>query len=320
VELRGEESGRVDEPLVTDVSVVVATRDRPGRLRRLLATLDAQTLPAERFEVVVVDDASGPETAAVLAGTRARVIRRDTPGGPGAGRNVGWRAARSPLVAFTDDDCEVTPEWLETLLETASANPGAFIQGRVLPLPAEEASYGPFSHTIRIEGLTRGFETANMLYPRELLERLGGFDERFSRSGEDTDLAWRAMDAGARAVFAHDALAYHAVVQLGPRGQLRRAARWHEAPLVYKRHPALRRTLALGIFWNSGHLRAWAALVALVLPARLRWLRLALAAPYVRYLVARRSGPLLAPYLVLRDGIELATLVRGSLRYRTLVL
>ena len=101
---------------------------------------------------------------------------------------------------------------------------------------------------------------------------------------------------------------------------LRRAARWHEAPLVYKRHPELRRTLVLRLFWNTRHLEAWALLVALLLPRRLGLLRAMLAAPYVRRLVVRRSGPLLAPYIVAYDLVELGTMVRGSLRYRTLVL
>lgn len=307
---------------MTDVSVVITTRDRPERLQRQLAALRAQTLAPERYEVVVVDDASGPETAAVLAsaGDGVRVVRRATPGGPGAGRNSGWRASRGRLVAFTDDDCEVAPDWLAAFLAAAERHPGAVLQGRVLPHPAEAASIGPFSHTVRNEGLTRGFETANMLYPRELLERLGGFDEVFTQSGEDTDLAWRALDAGTEARYVPEALAYHAVVALGPAGMLRRAARWHEVPLLYRRHPELRRTLVLGVFWNERHLEAWCAVVALALPRRLRLLRWLLAAPYLRRLVARRSGPLLAPYLILHDAIELGTLARGSLRHGRLVL
>ena len=309
-----------------DIAVVITTRDRPDRLARQLAALRAQTLPPDRFEVIVVDDASGRETQTLLEreaaapGLRLRVVRRAVTGGPGAGRNSGWRQTRAPLVAFTDDDCEATPAWLEALLGAARDHPGAFLQGRVLPLPAEAPSFGPFSHTVRIETLTRGFETANMLYPRALLERLGGFDETFTQSGEDTDLAWRALEAGAEAVWVPTALTHHAVVQLGPLGMLRRAMRWHEAPRAYKLHPRLRQTLVWRLFWSRHHLWALRALVALALPRQLWWLSLWLAAPYVTRLVERRSGPLLAPYIVVHDAIEIATLLRGSLRYRTLVI
>jgi GT2 family glycosyltransferase len=307
------------------LSVVIATRDRPERLARQLASLRAQT--TDRFEVIVVDDGSGPAVGELLAGEKKlpgldlHVVRRETPGGPGAGRNSGWRLARAPLVAFTDDDCEVAPGWVEAYLAAAAEHPGSFLQGKVLPLPAEEPSYGPFSHTIRIEELTRGFETANILYPKALLEQLGGFDEIvFTRSGEDTDLAWRAMATGAEPVFVEDALAYHAVIALGPRGHLQRAARWHEAPLVYRRHPGLRRTLVHRLFWSREHAWAFRALLALLLPRKLWWIRWWLAAPYVVHLTARRSGPLLAPYLILHDATEIATLARGSIKHRTLVL
>jgi hypothetical protein len=215
-----------------------------------------------------------------------------------------------------------TPAWLEALLQAAQEHPGAFLQGKVTPIPEEWPSFGPFSHTVVVEELSRGFETANIAYPRELLERLGGFDAAaFSKAGgEDTDLGWKAIAAGAQPVFVADALVHHAVVDLGPLGQLRNAARWDESVLSYKRHPALRKTLYLRLFWSREHWWALRALVALALPRRLGWLRMALAAPYVVRLVERRSGPLLAPYIVLRDAIEVGTMVRGSIRYRTLVL
>ena len=312
-----------------EISVVISTKDRPERLGRQLAALRAQSVPADAFEVIVVDDGSGPETGALLAREAEhfpegslRTIRREVSAGPATGRNEGWRAARGELIAFTDDDCEASPGWLEALLRAAAEHPGSFLQGRILPLPSELDGFGPFSHTIRIEALSRGFETANIAYPRELLERLGGFDETaFGKAGgEDTDLGWKAIAAGSEPVFVEDALAHHAVLHLGPLGLLERATRWDETVLAYKRHPGLRKTLVLGVFWNGEHLRAVRAFAALLVPRRLWWLRWWLAAPYVAYLVERRSGPLLAPYIVTRDLVEIASLLRGSARYRTLVI
>lgn len=316
-------------PVGPEVSVVISTRDRPVRLARQLAALRAQTVAPERFEVIVVDDGSGPATAELLEreagnfdGTALRVVRRDVAAGPATGRNAGWRTASAPLIAFTDDDCEAAPDWLEAYLAAAVRHPGRFLQGKVLPLPAELAEFGPFSHTIRIEELSRGFETANIAYPRALLERLGGFDEvSFGKAGgEDTDLGWKAIAAGVEPVWVPEAVAFHAVLNLGPIGMLQRATRWDETVLAYKRHPGLRRTLIAGVFWNREHLRAVRALAALVVPARWWWLRWWLAAPYVAYLMERRSGPALAPYIVLRDAVEIGTLLRGSVRYRTLVI
>jgi glycosyltransferase involved in cell wall biosynthesis len=311
------------------ISVVMATHDRPERLRRALAALRAQTIDADRYELVVVDDGSGAETVTVLEAERAtsdgpalRVLRQAPSQGPAAARNLGWQAASAALIAFTDDDCEVTPAWLETLLEVSGAHPGAIVQGPTTANPAESDRYGPFSHTLENHTLGRGYETANILYPRALLERLGGFDsEAFSRAGgEDTDLAWRAIEQGVEPAWAPGALVHHAVTNPGPIGKLRAATRWTESMLAYRRHAGLRRTRYAIVFWNRHHFEVVRAGAALIVPRRYWWLRWWLAAPYLSHLVQRRSGPLLAPYLILYDALEVASVVRGSLRYRVLVI
>src|SRR3982074_1756325 len=100
-----------------EVSVVVASHDRPARLAALLEALRAQELGRDAFEVVVVDDGSAPGTAAVLDAERNRgeldlvVLRHERARGPAAARNAGWRRARASLIAFTDDDCRPPPHW-----------------------------------------------------------------------------------------------------------------------------------------------------------------------------------------------------------------
>jgi hypothetical protein len=234
----------VDEPLV---SVVVSTYNRPARLARLLDGLSVQTLPAAQFEVVVVDNGSGPETAHVLAAERARgrlaliCARHAVTLGPAGGRNAGWRLARAPLVAFTDDDCVPASAWLEQLLALASEHAGAVVQGQTQPDPSEQDKAGLLSHTVRIEWLGPQFQTCNILYPRAVLEALGGFDERFGLepAGEDTDLAWRAIESGCPMVFAPEAVVYHGVQRLSVAGTLALAARWSEVTRVFARHPQL---------------------------------------------------------------------------------
>jgi glycosyltransferase involved in cell wall biosynthesis len=318
-----------DSWVTPEVSVVLATHDRPHRLARALQALRTQTLAASSYEVIVVDDGSGPETVRMLDGERAirdgpelRVMRQEPARGPAAARNLGWRAATAPLVAFTDDDCEPTERWLEELLAGSAKHPGAIVQGPILPNPTELPRYGPFSHTVSNDSPSRGFETANILYPRGLLERCGGFDEQsFPRAfGEDSDLAWRAIELGAPRAWVANGVVHHAVTYLGPGGKLRLARRCESAMLAYARHEKLRRTRHLGIFWNRHHSEFVRAAVALMIPRRLWWVRWCLAAPYVAYLVERRSGPLLAPYLVLYDSVEVFSCVRGSLLYRVVVI
>jgi GT2 family glycosyltransferase len=311
-----------------DVSVVFATHDRPQRLTSQLEALRKQTLPADRYEVIVVDDASGSETRDLLEHERERrgmaltVIRRDRSGGPAAARNEGWRAARAPLIAFTDDDCQAPPGWLEAGLEAAHENPGAFVQGPTEPIPEEYLSYGPFSHTMLVTECGPGFETCNIFYPRELLERLGGFDEHSytGPGGEDTDLGWKAIEAGVSPAWAPDALMYHAVTNLGPVGRVRMAARWDESMLPFRRYAGLRRQRYGGFFWSETHLWLFGAVLALFVPKRLWWLRAWLASPYVVRLTNRRSGPLLTPYLIVHDLVEVFAVLRGAIRYRVFIL
>jgi len=111
-----------------DVSVVIPTRNRETRLRFALEALAAQTLPRERFEVVVVR-ASDAEEPLVSAPPGLPVRFLACPPGPAAQRNLGWRAARAPLIAFTDDDCRPAPDWLERLVAAADSS-GGILQGR----------------------------------------------------------------------------------------------------------------------------------------------------------------------------------------------
>jgi glycosyltransferase involved in cell wall biosynthesis len=311
---------------------VVATRGRPARLAALLRSLREQRLPADSFEVIVVQDGDDDETGAVVDEELrrevldVRFVQRDRRGGPGAARNDGWKAARGPLVAFIDDDCVASPEWLAAGLEAAGEPSGIVVQGRTDPDPAELDLLGPFSHTQRVDSAGPRYQTCNMFYPRALLDRLAGFDaESFPSGGEDTDLAWRAMAAGASVTYAERARVLHAVARLGPMGKLRLLRRFTEAVQLYSRHPELRKAqLTFGIFWSGSHYLLVRALVAALLPRRLWPLRRWLASAYLVHLLGRGTeeggGVLHAPYFLLYDLFELVTVVRGAIRYRTLVI
>ncbi|MFI5122417.1 MAG: glycosyltransferase family 2 protein [Vicinamibacteria bacterium] len=311
------------------VAVVIATHDRPRRLAQLLAALRAQT-PAPD-EVLVVDDGSAEGTAAVLAAELERgqlplhVVRREQAAGPATARDQGWRASASELVAFTDDDCAPDQRWLAEVVRAAQRSPGSFVQGRTLPNPEEIDGFGPFSRSIWVRELDPAFQTCNIAYPRELLERIDGFDVRtfgLAPGGEDCDLGWRAIEAGARPVFAPEALVHHAVDDLGPVGKLRVAARWTTPMTAYARHPELRRSqFRFGIFWKEIHWMFFKAVIGALLPARLHLLKAWLLYPYLRDVWARGrvegGGVALAPYFMLHDLIEVAAVARAGVRTRT---
>ena len=287
-----------------EVTVVIPTRDRPAGLAATLAALRAQTLAPDRFEVVVVDDGSSPPARAA---DPVRLLRHEASRGPAAARNTGWRAARAPLVAFTDDDCTPAPGWLEALL--AAAGDRVVVQGPVEPQPGVEP--GPRSHTLAVGGPNRVFFTANVAYPRALLDELGGFDEWFRRAcGEDVELGARAVAAGVEVRFARAALVFHEVRPLSLREHLRQTAKWTDAARVLKLHPELRGDLTARVFWRPSHPPFLLALAGLL--AR----RPLLAVPYLVGL-RQRGG---APRLVLIDAAEVATMLVPSARHRTLML
>lgn len=314
------------EPLV---SVVVATHNRPARLEQLLESLAQQSLERASFEVIVVDDGSAAPTPQLLKawadGTRLplRVLRNAPARGPAAARNAGWRAAGGRLIAFTDDDCRAGPGWLQAGLEAEREAPGSIVQGRTEPDPREPQAKALFSHTVRVEGLGPRYETCNIFYPRELLGRLGGFDEGFGArpAAEDTDLAWRAIESGATAVFAPGAIVHHAVESLTTRQALRTATRWGEAVRVFARHPGVRVILHRRLFWNVWHYLAWRSLAALLAPAWLRRMVLTLHLVQLRRRArAAGAGPTAIPLLLLVDVVECWAVARGAVRHRTPVL
>jgi GT2 family glycosyltransferase len=318
-----------------DVSVVVATFKRPDLLARLLIALRRQSFSHEQFEVVVVHEASDAATARVLEreadlpGLELRTVNRDLAGGPAKARDDGWRAARGRLIAFTDDDCRPAPDWIANGAAAAEGHPDAFVQGRTEPDPEDVERVPPwsrpFTRTVKVTDLDPAFQTCNVFYPVSLLRRVDGFDvASFGQplGGEDSDLAWRAIEAGAPAVFAPDALVFHAVHRLGPWGKLWVAARWTNAMQVFVRHPGLRRALFTHrVFWKGSHYLLVRAGLATLVPRRWRAVRAWLAAPYLVHLIHRGriegGGLMLAPYYALHDLIEVITVLRAAIRYRS---
>lgn len=311
------------------ITVVVCTRDRAPRLARLLASLRAQTLDSQRFEVVVVDDGSRDDTPALLQRQLASdALKLRVLDGRQAGiaeaRNVGWHAAAAPIVAFTDDDCEVSPVWLSEGLRACERWPDAIIQGRTLPMPGELERRGIFSRTQEVQRLGPFFQTCNIFYPIWVLEQLGGFAREFRRAGEDTDLAWRALERRICARFAPTALAWHAVEDLGPIGHLRLTLRWSDAVANLARHPKLARELLVHrVFWKRSHALLFQAVLGALLALRLKPAAL-LACPYLLHALTRcravGASPALVTYVLVHDLLESYAAIRGGARHGVVVI
>jgi glycosyltransferase involved in cell wall biosynthesis len=306
-----------------EISVVIPTHDRPAGLARLLDALREQSIGTQRFEVIVVDDGSRVPVAVEPDGLQLRVLRHEHARGPAAARNTGWRAASTQTVAFIDDDCAAAEGWLGAILKAADGG-RTVVQGKVSPMPDQAQLLRPLSHTIEVGGASPLFVSANIAYPRALLERVSGFDERFRRAcGEDAELGARARRAGAVVRFAPDALVYHEVRELSLVGHIRHTLKWTDGVAALAMHAELRTLLTLGIFWKPTH--PWLlGTVAAIAARRPRLAGLTLA-PYLLHYRRIYAGDLqglaraLPEHLII-DSIEIATAVAGSVRHRTLML
>jgi GT2 family glycosyltransferase len=319
---------------MTDISIVVPTRNRAARLAALLASVQDQEAPP--FEVIVVDNASTDRTLAVVGEADAdldahiRAIHLPQPLGPAVARNRGWRAAHGELVVFTDDDVVARPGWLAAIAAAHELDPEAVIQGRTEPDPREIHKLAAFSRSQRATGPGPWFQTCNIAYPRALLERLGGFDESFwEAAGEDTDLGWRAIEAGARVIYEPNALNWHAIHEPGALRLIGAAQKWRLGVRNFARHPELRSVLHHGFFWKQSHERLLLGMLCVAVMRRSdRALAFAVGwGALVPYLALHRTqhgsygGTLAAlPVHVALDTAEIVAMLRGSVEARTLVL
>jgi HAD superfamily hydrolase (TIGR01662 family) len=187
--------------MLAECTVVVPTIGRPS-LDVLLDALAAAPGPRPAELVLVDDRPTGEPLRPERPGLPPVRVVRTGGGGPARARNLGWRSARTPWIAFLDDDVVPDPDWYERLAEDLADLPAdvAGSQGRVrVPLPEDRR---PTDWERGTAGLaTSSWITADLAYRRSALSAVGGFDERFPRAfREDSDLALRIMDTGARLV------------------------------------------------------------------------------------------------------------------------
>ena len=215
-----------------DVSVVVCSHNGATTLPATLASLRHQSLLAERYEVIVVDDGSHDGTGDIARGAGAGVLRLSPNRGLAGARNAGVSVSRGEIVAFTDDNCEVDRDWLVALLRDFEDPDVDSVGGRVMPggpdgfalryLTARNplgaqlmGSRGPGARlrdylraTVHGEPALRAGDPlflavgANMAFRRKRIRQWRGFDEA-SALGGDEDLYRRAHlnPGGARIVY-----------------------------------------------------------------------------------------------------------------------
>ena len=245
------------------VAIVLPTHNRAALLRRALGSLVAQVPDSPAYPIIVVDNNSTDETRAVCAEFGGRVQYVGEPRqGLSHARNAGVAAAaagrRSDIVAFVDDDIEVTAGWIEAISRAFAEHPEVdCVGGRVLPaaggvLPGwlTREHWGPLAlqdhggqQRLFDERAPVGLIGANFAFRAEVFERIGGFSIDVQRvkdgigSTEDHEFLRRLYAAGGKALYAPDAVV---TTEVPPERMTRRYhRRWHRG---HGRFHALMRT------------------------------------------------------------------------------
>jgi GT2 family glycosyltransferase len=228
------------------VSVVVPTYRRPDLLARCLSSLTSQGFDPAAYEVIIADDAADERTCQQVCELAARVkagfVYAPVVGshGPAAARNVGWRQARAPIIAFTDDDCIPDSRWLTAGVRALENAPQlAAVSGQIIvPLPEQPTDYERDT-----AGLASAeFVTANCFCRRSALKAIGGFDERFRAAWrEDSDLQFTLLEEGYLLGKAPDAVVVHPARPASWGVSLRQQRKVLFDALLYRKHPTLYR-------------------------------------------------------------------------------
>jgi hypothetical protein len=215
------------------VTVVVVNWNRRELLRACLESLKKQTL--DGVEGIVVDNGSTDGSAAMVAacfgpgsGFPVRLIRNGENRGFCAANNQGIRASRSRYVALLNNDAEADPGWLEALYRTLEAHPEAGMAASKILVWEDPGKIDKAGHLIYFDGQNRGRGSGESdagqydrleetlwpdgcaaMYRREMLDRIGGFDEDLFAYADDAELGLRGRIAGWGCLYVPDAVVRH---------------------------------------------------------------------------------------------------------------
>lgn len=208
-----------------DISVAIATRDRPQAVNRCVkAILAGDVLPAE---IILVDQSRDTLTRALVQAQLGQELSiryiHQSQEGLSASRNAAVTQAQCSMVAFTDDDCVPDQQWVAAIARAAASTPAPdVVAGRVIPLGSESRTTFAVSPRESTEPMTYTGKHipwlvgtgGNLAVKREWFACVGRYDERLGagspgRAAEDADLLYRLLRAGARIRYEPEAMVCH---------------------------------------------------------------------------------------------------------------
>lgn len=210
------------------VSVVVLTASGAKHLPDCLDSLNRQDWPADRLDVIVVDNGSAKDPTAVALRhyPAARVVRTGANLGFSAGNNAGARVARGEWLLFLNDDTRVDRSCVSRLVDTATRRGAASVAAKILDWAGGRIDFAGGLANFEGRGYPLGWDAeaatfptreqpllfgcgAAVLFRRDAFEASGGWDEPTFAYYEDVEFGWRLWLLGHEVWFAPDAIVYH---------------------------------------------------------------------------------------------------------------
>lgn len=238
------------------ITVVIPTYNRSALLIRCIKALEKQSLAASDFEVIVVSDGVDAVTRNALfsiikeSSLTIKYLHTAEKQGPAGARNLGWLSAKTPLIAFTDDDCIPSKDWLASLLEYFKEGKYLALTGKtIVPLPED-----PSDFAINIAHLEDAdFITANCACTKAALLKVGGFDERFKMAWrEDSDLEFKLLTNEIPIQKVNRAIVIHPVRDVAWGVSIKEQKKGLYDALLFKKFPVLYRSkIQASPIWNN---------------------------------------------------------------------
>ncbi len=202
-------------------SIIIPTYNRPEQLKACLEAISGLNYPHDRFEVIVVDDGSSASLEPLVAPFRNRLdikLFTQKNAGPASARNLGAINAKGEYLAFIDDDCIASPNWLKVLADTLTENPACLVGGHTINALTGN-TFSTSSQTLvnylytyynaRVDQ-SRFFTSNNMALSATLFEKIGGFDVTTLRAtAEDRELCDRWLHQGYEMNYKPNSVVYH---------------------------------------------------------------------------------------------------------------
>jgi glycosyltransferase involved in cell wall biosynthesis len=226
--------------MTPDVSIVICTRNRNGRIMSTLDSIFENTY--HQFEVIIIDQSANESTWKAVQPFMVDpriVYKRTKTCGLSKARNIGLAEAQGEIIAFTDDDCRVSHNWIDSILEEFANHPTvSSIFGRIIPGDLPDSSNMDhdfnwsqaerlqqilpmakkdelFSQLYKENPNNLGFgHGANMSFKRSTFSKYGKFDEFLGAGAalgawEDRDIGHRILLGGGQILYSPNVVIYH---------------------------------------------------------------------------------------------------------------